>query len=130
MLTTTSLTEQEILVLGSCYAKESLSLHFFSSQRTGTVYFLTDNLYNEAYRLSPNEWGRDGGMVSNDVQGGAIPAGGIDKFIETILADKKCLAIVPLMEGARKALEARRLRVTMTGLTLKPENIAFNAYGG
>jgi len=58
-----------------------------------------------------------------------IPKGDIGKFVESFSGQSDCVGFVPITEGAKKALEAKGLRIHQYGITLAPENVRFNLYG-
>ncbi|MEK6946635.1 MAG: hypothetical protein AABX32_03425 [Nanoarchaeota archaeon] len=121
------LTEQEVLVLGTMLAQDSLAEHL--CRRNGKMYFLTDHLFTvSADEKQPGEWRNYNAVsITRNMQGTPIPDG-LDAFIERIRKEQGFTGIVPLTGGAIRAVEAKGLRPTLRGAILSPEEVSYDAY--
>lgn len=124
---TIPLEEQGILALGAMLAQDSLAEHLF--KRNGRIYFITDHLFTVcADEKQPGKWRDYNAMsINRNIQGTPIPDG-LDAFIERIRGETGFTGIVPLTEGAIRAVEAKGLRPTLRGARLSPEDVSYDAY--
>jgi len=120
------LTEQELLVVGTVHAMDSLSPYLLSGKRKGHICFLTSNLYSQA-DVAQSEFSPI--FMNQEVQGHKLSKG-LDAFVEEQTVNSECFGFVPLTDEVRKVLtDKHKLRPVYLWMKLAPENVSYDLYG-